>query len=398
MPTTIADCAPVLEALHRFSSACGTHAAAAKRLGVVKSTLSKWLSKSSLSVGTLQFLSAFEGDADVAKAARSVLTASGKRPVSFDFGHIASQLACTGTDAVMLFGMLERGAPTEDLEFAVVHDLVSTFSDAQYYNTLCEVAREGFRQLPQHPLLELGRTEYELLVFPDEGEATEEVPGGKVDWSKADWEKANEPYTRRSNAAHAIYDCAASEPTHRLFDEIVERLYCRVQKRETDETFPEADCLKVAAMAAVDCYKQESAVMEAANTVRTAANVNRGLAARPVYAIATKFYEICFLNRTFTVGRLETLASALGDDQETMNSIQGICAFVQQALYSNKGAYYLGNRASAKVNAHGSVIDFESGRMVRSLVGKKRHAPKQAIVRHKSRPPKVARPGPPASS
>jgi transposase-like protein len=385
MPTPIADCAPVLRALYRFSDACGTQVAAAERLGVRKSTLSKWLRKHSLSAGTLQFLSAFQGDADVAQAAQAVLVASGKKQVSFNFGHIASQLACTGSDANMLFGMLERGAPIEDLEFAVVHDLVSTFSDMQYYNALSEVALEGLRQVPQHPLLELGRSEYELLVFPDEDEV-EEVSGKEFDWSKVDWEEINEPYTRRSDAAHALFDCAANEPMHRLFDEIVERLYCRVRKREMGESFTERECLKVAAMAAVDCYKLESAVMEAAGTVRAAANVNRGLAARPVYAVATKIYEICFLSRTFTVARLEMLADSLSDDQETVSAIQGLCAFVYQALYSNKGAYYSGNHASAKVNAHGSVIDFESGRLVRSLVGKKRHAPKQAIVRVKSPP------------
>jgi hypothetical protein len=379
------DCTPVLDALSKFSGACGTQAEAAKRIGIAKGTLSKWFASRSLSRGALQFLAAFEGDAGVAEAARNALAASGVEVAAFNFGHVASQLICAGSEPSMLLGMLERKAPIEDLEFGTAHDLACVFSDAQYYNALCEVARDGFQQLPQHPLMELGRTEYEQLVFPEEPESYPEGPDGKVDWSKVDWENFNEPYTRRSNAARALMDCAADQPMHRLFEEIVDKLYCRVRKRETDETFTEEECLKVAALAAVDCYKLESAAIEAADTIRSAGKEGRGLATRPLYFLATKIYEICFLNRTFTVERLKMLAAAVREDKETMSTIEGICAFVHHALYSSHGVYYWGNRTSAKVNVHGSVIDFEDGRLVRSLAGKKkRHAPKQAIVRDKS--------------
>jgi transcriptional regulator with XRE-family HTH domain len=379
------DCTPVLDALSKFSDACGTQAKAAKRIGVAKGTLSKWFSSRSLSRGALQLLAAFDGDTGVAEAARNVLTASGVEVASFNFGHVASQLACAGGEPVMLLQMLQRKASIEDLEFGAAHDLASTFADAQYYNALFEVAREGFQQLPDHPLMQLMQTGYEELVFPEEPESYPEGPDGKVDWSKVDWEKFNEPYTRRSNAARELLDCAADQPMHRLFEEIVDKLYCRVRKRETGDTFTEAECLKVAALAAVDCYKLESTAMEAADTIRRAAGDSRGLATRPLYVLATKIYEICFLSRTFTISRLEMLADAAGEDQEAVKAMKEIFTFVHHALYLSHGVYYWGNKTSAKVNAHGSVIDFEDGRLVRSLAGKKKRlAPKQAIGRAKT--------------
>ena len=90
--------------------------------------------------------------------------------------------------------------------------------------------------------------------------------------------------------------------------------------------------------------------------------------------------------RTQTVGRVTSLRERLSENKDAVSKIDGMCAFVYQALYSNKGAlFFQAGFASTQVNKHGSVIDYESGRLVRSVVGKKRHAPKRAIVRANSR-------------
>jgi hypothetical protein len=58
---------------------------------------------------------------------------------------------------------------------------------------------------------------------------------------------------------------------------------------------------------------------------------------------------------------------------------------VQQALYSDKGVTFSHvGFAHANVNKHGSVLDYDDGRIVRSVVGKKRLAPKRAVVRVKA--------------
>jgi hypothetical protein len=88
--------------------------------------------------------------------------------------------------------------------------------------------------------------------------------------------------------------------------------------------------------------------------------------------------------RTQTVGRLTWLRERLSENEDAVSKMDGTCAFVYQALYSDRGAYFFKpGFASAKVNKHGSVVDYDSGRLVRSVVGKKRRAPKRAIVRAK---------------
>lgn len=391
MPQIFFDCGLVLDRLARFSQACGTQESAAKRLGVAKGTLSKWFKNRTIGVGSLQSLAAFNGDADLAKAAQEALANSGIELASFNFAHIASQLMLAGAGAEMLFQMLERNATPEDLEFGAAHDLVSAFADLQYYNALSEVAQDEFQQVPDPPMLQLGRTDYEQLIFLDDEEdeaiATGPARLSEIDISKIDWEKINEPYTQRSDAARLLLNCVCDDPPHRLLEHIIETLYCRIRNREdTDRIIvTKEECCKIAALAAADCYTLESVVMEAADVIRLAADTHRTLATKPLYALATKFYDVCQLNRTFTISRLVALTNRLAEDKETVSRIEGICAFVHRALYSEEGVYFFqAGVASAKVNAHGSVIDYESRPAVRSVVGKKRKAPKQAIVRDKS--------------
>ena len=72
------------------------------------------------------------------------------------------------------------------------------------------------------------------------------------------------------------------------------------------------------------------------------------------------------------------------EDPKTVETMIGICAVIQAALYSAKGLYSLQSGVTGHVNAHGSVLeigDKGSIKSVRTVVGKKRRAPKRAIVR-----------------
>ncbi len=388
MATKPIDCTPVLNALSKFSESCRTDAAAAAQLGIAKGTFSKWFKKRTLRTGTLQALAAFEGDPAVAKAARQALAGMGIRLATFDFGHIASQLMCAGPSAYILSPALHDNAPVQNLEFAAAEDLIAALADTHYYETFAEAAVDGFATVPEHPLLKIGTADYEHGIFPqkDLAEVYRDAKG-EIDWDRIS-QHIREPHSRRSEAAHAIWECAVHEPGHRLFERIIEKTACRLKDRDAGTpTLSDQACVEMAAFAAVDAYKLESTVIETANTIRQAVNAERSLEKSPLYTIATRLFEMRYPMRTQTVGRVVSLKERLSENTEAVSKIDGICAFAYQALYSNRGAYFFqAGFATAQVNKHGSVVDYDSGRLVRSVVGKKRHAPKRAIVRADKRP------------
>jgi hypothetical protein len=381
------DCTPVLDALARFAEACGTDAAAAERLGISKSAFSKWFKKRALKTGTLQSLAAFEGDAAVAEAARQALARMGISLASFDFGHIAAQLMCAGPSAYTLSPSIQKNAPVEELEFAAAQDLIAALADTHFYETFAELALEGFPFVPEHPLIKMGTSSYEEELFPNKDLAdVYRDAKGKIDWDGIS-KHIREPHVRRAEAARAIWECAVHEPGHRLFERILESTACLGKERDANTPTLKPDAyLEMATFAAVDAYKLESTVIEASKTIRQAIDSERALEKSPLYTIATRLWEMRHPLRQQTVGRVTWLKERLSENKDAVRKIDGICEFVYQALYSNKGAYFFhAGFATAQVNKHGSVVDYDSGRLVRSIVGKKRHAPKRAIVRANSR-------------
>jgi hypothetical protein len=386
VPVNAPDCNSVLDRLAKFSDTCGTREAASKRLGIAKGTLTKWFAKRKLSVGSLRMLAAFESDADLAEAARSALVASGIGIACFDFGRIASQLICAGPGASLLFHTLRDNAPLEELEFAAIRDFVAALADCQYYETMAEAALDGFKKLPDHPLLNFGVADFERPLFPDDDGEMIGAPAKEIDWDSIDWGKINEPHQRRSEAARAIMRCALHEPKHRLFEEMIRHTASRLKDRDsTTPTLSNQSCLEIAANAAVDVYKMESALIESSNAIRRAVDAERSLESRPLYAVATKVFEMRYPMRPQTVERVLWMKAKLNDDEKFVQKIDGICAFVHQALYSDRGVTFSHfSFAHANVNKHGSVLDYDDGRIIRSVVGKKRLAPKRAIVRVKA--------------
>jgi hypothetical protein len=377
------DFTPVLDALAKFSESCGTDAAAATQLGIAKGTFSKWFKKRTLKSATLQSLAAFEGDSAVAEAARQALAGMGVRLASFNFGHIASQLMCAGPSAYTLFPALNDKAPADELEFAAAQDLIAALADTHYYETFAELALEGFTFVPEHPLIKIGTSSYEEELFPNKDLAdVYRDAKGEIDWDSIS-KHIRQPRNRRSEAARVIWECALHEPGHRLFERILEQTACLGRERDASiPTIKPETCLEMAAFAAVDAYKLESTVIEASNTIRQAVDSERALEKSPLYTIATRMWEMRHPLRQQTVGRVTWLRERLSENKDAVSQIDGICAFVYQTLYSNKGAYFFhAGFASAQVNKHGSVLDYDSGRLVRSVVGKKRQAPKRAIVR-----------------
>jgi hypothetical protein len=381
------DCTPVLDALSKFSQSCGTDAAAAERLGVSKGAFSKWFKKRCLKTATLQSLATFDGDPGVAEAARKALADMGVRLASFDFGHIASQLMLAGPSAYTLFPSIQENASVEELEFAAAQDLIAALSDTHFYETFAELALGGFPFVPEHPLIKVGTSDYEQALFPNKDLAdVYRDAKGEIDWDSIA-KHLRQPRERRAEAARDIWECALHEPDHRLFERILERTACLGKERDaTTPTLPPETCLEMAAFSAVYAYKLESAVIEASNTIRKAVDSERALEKSPLYTIATRLWEMRHPLRQQTIERVTSLRERLADKKDAVEKINGHCAFVYQVLYSNKGAYFFhAGFASAQVNQHGSVVDYESGRLVRSVVGKKRHAPKRAIVRRGGR-------------
>jgi hypothetical protein len=377
---------PVFTCLAAFSSACGSRAAAAKRLGIAKGTLTKWFAKRALSVKSLKRLARFSDEPPLAQAAQAALATVGVGVTSFDFAHVASRLMPCGPPSSTLFHKLEAGnASLDELEFAAIRDLTAAFADANYFDALCSSANEGFKVVPEHPLLRAGTSEYEWIVFP-ELDQEQQAEAKEINWTDIDWKKIDEPYTRRTDAAHRLLECALKEPRHRLFELIADLTFSYERARDPNsQPITDEERLEVLTFAALDAYKTESSAMEAADTIRRAADTDRALERKPLHAIATKIYEMCFLRRDSTIHRVVALRNVIGENKKLADQIDGICRYVQAALYSDKGVYYFqAGYASAQINAHGSVIDYEQGRVVRSVVGKKRKAPKRAIVRMKS--------------
>jgi hypothetical protein len=384
--TSSPDCREVLTHLAHFADKCGTREAASRRLGVAKGTLTKWFAKGSMSVSSLQMLARFEGDADLARAARDVLGASRIRLACFDFGHIASQLLCAGPAANRLFYALNGNPSPQECEFYAIHDLIAALADTHYYEALTETALAGFQQLPDHPLLTLGVADFERPIFsddPDDDELQEDSPGQEITWESIDWEEIDKPYKRREEAARSILHTAVHEPRHRLFEQIIEHTACGTKDR-TSKTprLIEKACVEIAANAAAYAYKQESAVIEVSRTVRNAVNDAPALQDSPLYAVATKLFEMRHAARSRTIHRVAWLKEKVKENEKLVRKIDGICRFVYQALHSEAGVTFSHGRfAEAHVNKHGSVLDYEKGRIVRSVVGKKRLAPKRAVTR-----------------
>src|SRR6202034_4390301 len=111
----------------------------------------------------------------------------------------------------------------------------------------------------------------------------------------------------------------------------------------------------------------------------------RSLGSSPLYAVATKLFEMRYPMRFQTVDRVLWMRAKLSGNEKLVDKIDGMCRFVHQALYSEKGVTFAHfGFAHANVNKHGSVLDYDDGRIVRSVVGKKRLAPKRAILRVKA--------------
>lgn len=367
MLTPSPDCSVVLNRLAIFAATCRTREAASRRLGVAKGTLTKWLAKGAISVASLQMLAKFDRDADLAGAARDALGASGIRLASFDFGHIASQLLCASSFANRLFHVLNENPSPEECEFSAVHDLIAALADTHYYEALTETALAGFEQLPDHPLLTLGVADFERPIYLYDAD---------------DEEEDDKPYKRREAAARSILHTAVYEPRHRLFEGIIEHTACRLRPRDANTPrLSEKACIEIAASAAAYAYKLESALMETSRTVHNAVIAAPALQNSPLYAVANKLFEMRHAARSRTVHRVAWLKEKVKENEKLVGKIDGICRFVYQALYSEVGVTFSHGRfAEAHVNKHGSVLDYE-GRIMRSVVGKKRLAPKRTAIR-----------------
>jgi hypothetical protein len=365
---------------------CGTLTAAAKRLGVSKSALSKWFDKRVLTAKALQRLAVFDDDRHLAQAARDALSASGTPIASFDFARVAAQLLCAISAEGILFETLRRNASLEEKEFATVSDFVSALADLHYYESLCDLALKGFPKLPFNPL-QFGTSDYERMIFPEKEQPSGDLtPQQKMDLMAIGWKGIEERHKRRSEAARSVLDCALHKPSHRLFQQILDETCGRWEDR-TSETplLSEEECLEIAALAAVDAYKTESGLVEAAKTIISAVDCERSLERSPIYPIANKMFEMRYPMRQQTISRLAALRDALGANKRVISKIDGLCGFVYSALYSERGATFLhpGSSAAA-VNQHGAVFDYEAGpviKNVRSRGGKKRLVPKKAIHR-----------------
>jgi transcriptional regulator with XRE-family HTH domain len=384
MPAKTTDSANVMRFVRELCGECGTQEAAAKEIGVAKSTLSKWFRDQRVSNGSLRILARVERSPALAKAARDLLSARGVPASSFHFAHIASILATLGETAGILLSTLQRAASLDELELAAAQDLIATFADAQFYHALAELAGDNFEQVPEHPLLWINNWAYdEVFSKPSDEDDEARVKPEDFDWSTIDWDGMHAPYKRRGEAAKALLASARADPSHKLFDRIVGTLYSRTRKRDPSlRKLSSDECLRFAALAAANCYKLESAAMEAADTVRRAVDIDRALETSPLYALAAKLFEICYLNRSFTIWRLSQLAEAVREDKETTKEINGHCKIANLALYSEQGitlSYF--STAYARLNEHGTVIDYENGRIVQNVTGKKRKAPRRAIVR-----------------
>jgi hypothetical protein len=376
-------CVAVLEQLAKFSASCGTRVAAAKRLGISKSALTKWFDKKVLTSRSLQKLAVFDGDLNLAQAARRALAASGTPVPLFDFPRVASQLLCAVSATGMLFETLHGNASVEELEFATAYDFVSGLADLHYYESLAELALEGFPKLPRNPL-QFGTSDYERALFPDKEQPIGTTVPKTIDLNTIDWEKINEPRKRRSEAARSIMDGARHGPAHKLFQRILDET-CSLWKDRDPETpmLSDQECLKIAGLAAVDAYKTESGLIEAAKTIINAVDSERSLEKSPIYAIANKMFEMRYPMRQQTIGRVGGLREALTENKEVVSKMDGLCGFVYDALYSGKGVtFFHPGSSAATVNKHGAVFEYKkTGQIVRGGAGKKRLAPKKAIHR-----------------
>jgi len=399
MPPQMIDPTGVLRRLRQLvHDAGGSVPEAAKLLRVKRVTLWRWLNKP-LGRKTLKDLAESTSDKVLAEAAQKAL---GLKPVpSFDYGHIAAQLTLAGPPASMLLDHLAQELPEEAKEHAAVHDLVCAFSDIWQYNMLNQMARSGLKYAPTHPLGQLNVADYEECLHPDIRPAVPNVVGlggarmvssrrGPVirpDHYEEDVKRFENYLAARIDMAKALMEFARHRPSHVLYDVLYENLVRgSVRERSADEPqLSEGECQRIAALSGVDTYAFLQSVMHAADTVRKGANKDRRLEQRPLYAIASKMFEICHMAHT-TIGQMvEDYMQHFREDEEVFDRMVGVCDAVHRKLSSDTASVYMfnaENQMSVVANAHGSVIDPANGRpSIVSRPGDKRKAPKRAMAR-----------------
>ena len=321
----------------------------------------------------------------MAEMAKKLLQELGEPFATFNFEHAAAQLQCPGSAPGYLLSGLNDRLSEDDLEIEAVSDLVSVLSDACFAGALADAASEGLTLLPEHPLGKYGISDYERGIVEEEpDEAIEQSNQPNVDLESLDWDRIGaaleKPHRARREAALTLIKAARHGPLHKLSRLVRTVVRCGLKERRPDERKLGSDeCHTLAAFAAIDTYRHESAVMEAADSLCRAAEADRNLERRPLYRIAAIISVMCRERRSTTVHRAAHLRQN-ETNKQAAEKMDSIISFVNAALYTSKGVSYFQPRlATIDVNAHGSVLNLSNGRTARHIAGKKRLAPKGSV-------------------